>query len=206
MDARTLSMFKRELVWNCWVAQGAWGRLREMKRRKKIPGVVVGAGSIVNRDPILEWSTNSWSQAHALLGSTATISRILWPPTGARAAVRSRAKDLLAALNLPSLPELEGRSVRNAYEHSENDAPEWFEKALIRFPGRPLMGWAIGDGSPVGPKKVLPQECFRYLDNVQWTLRVGDEAPLDLKGLMVAVELLGRSIEIDQHFDLGVPP
>ena len=205
MNARTLEMLKRELVWNCWVAQGAWIRLREMKRQKAIPGLVKGASPATNMDPLLAWTTEAWRKVHGLLASTAAISRILWPVPSAKADVKSRAGDLLTALNLPPLPELETRDARNAYEHLEGDAPEWFEAAMKKYPGRPLQGWAIGDGKPASPGGTLPEETFRYLDNEAWTLRVGDEKPLDLKQLMVAVELLGRSIRVDHHFEFSGP-
>ncbi len=207
MDPRLVIALKRELVWNCWVAQGAWFRLRKMKRATEIPGAVPGVdNTLANVDPFLDWSTEGWAQVHALLGATAAISRILFPGPKAKAVTRQRAADLLQELKLPPLPELERRDARNAYEHLENYGPEWLEWALIAFPGRPLMGWQIGDGNPFGPKQVLPEECFRYLDQVKWTLRVAKEAPLDLKQLMVAVELLARSIKVDHRFDVGVPP
>jgi hypothetical protein len=206
MDPRFVTVLKRELAWNCWVAQGAWFRLREMKRAKQIPGTVPGVSrGRVNLDPLLRWSTESWSQVHALLGATAGISRTLWPAKNASQKTKQRAADLLKELDLPPLPELKSRAVRNAYEHFENSGPEWLEWALTAFPGRPLMGWQMGDGGPFGEKNVLPEECFRYLDQVHWTLRVGREPPLDLKQLMVAVELLGRSISVNHHFDVGLP-
>jgi hypothetical protein len=67
------------------------------------------------------------------------------------------------------------------------------------------MGWAIGDATPLGPKKVRPVECFRYLDNQAWTLRVGREPPLDLKGVMVAIMTLAGSLDVDHHFEVETP-
>ena len=206
MDPNELTMMKRELVWNCWVAQGGWKRVRRFRRLRRIPGVLEGSTSRSNVEPIIGLSVEAWSDVHAILGATACISRTLWPASRAGGPARARAADLRSVLHLPPLPELETRGVRNAYEHFENAGPKWFSWARGHFPGRPLMGWQLGDGSPLGSGKVLPEECFRYLDVKTWTLRVGQEKPVDLNQLMVAVELLARAINVDHRFEIGQPP
>lgn len=206
IDADELRMLKRELAWNCWVAQGAWARLKAMKLKSAPSGLVPGTQSLANVESVLKIGTEAWAHVHALLGATATISRMLWPGPSARRATKDRAPLLLEKLQLPPLPELETRDARNAYEHIENDAPEWFTWARGRFPGRPLMGWQIGDGTPFGEENTTPEECFRYLDVDHWTIRVGQNPPLDLRSLMVAIELLFRNIPVDHGFGVGVPP
>lgn len=206
MDPKRLIIVKREIIWNCWVAQGGWANLRRLKRSKTIPGIIPGVSkSWTNAEAILRYSTDSWSDVHAILGASATISRTLWPAKGASAGLKQRASELRGELNLPPLPELEDRSVRNAYEHFEKFAPNWIDEALDRFPGRPLLGWQVGDGTPYGDAKILPEQCYRYLDLKRWTLRVGLEKPLDVKQLMIAIDLLARSIDVSHRFDIGLP-
>jgi hypothetical protein len=116
VDDKMLAVMKRELVWECWTVQGGWIRLHEMKRARSIPGMVRGLReSRLNMDSLLLWSTRSWAEAHAILSGSATISRTLWPGPCAMRSTQQRAVDLLSALDLPPLPELEKRAVRNAY-------------------------------------------------------------------------------------------
>lgn len=183
----------------CWVGLSAWTRIRELIRvgpSSNAQGEVTGGPP--DENAYVSWLASVWASVQAILTSTAQISRVLWPE-GTRSGKHATYAPLVrASIAIPKMPHLENRNVRNAFEHVESKAQNWFEWALSTYPGRPLSGFAIGDGKPMGPRLVVPDECFRFLNTADWTLKVDREAPLDLRALISEVAKLAQAIDVGQ--------
>jgi hypothetical protein len=206
MDPKILTALKRELIWDCLVAIDAWSELKELARvgRKREPGAI-DFGDPPNLELLVRWNLALWIRTQAILTSTATLSRILWPYKPKDLALTNRAIDLLEDIQPPPLAMLQNRDPRNALEHIESDGPEWFEWAMSAFPDRPLLGWGLGDGGPVGAKQSLPEECFRYLNTTTWEFTVAREKPYRLDLLIHEVETLRDRIDVDTHLHGDLP-
>jgi hypothetical protein len=200
-DPKLIQLLKRELLMQCAVAEAAWNQLVDKIRNP--PSYVPESepdGGVRNQDKNVRWLAAVWASTQGILSATGQISRMLWPE-GTRAEKDAEyAPDLRANLKLPILPSLQDRKVRNAFEHVESKAPDWFAWAVGAFPGRPLVGFAIGDGLPMGPKLVEVKECFRFLNTSNWSLKVGHETPLDIRALLADVSKLASTIDVSQRF------
>lgn len=200
-DPRFLSVMRREVEMQCRVALVAWHRVNALVASGPSPLPRVGeAGETTSLESYVTWLADVWASIQAILSSTAQISRSLWPEGTRSERSAVFAPEFRDQLKLPSLPNIESRDVRNAFEHVEGRAPTWFEWALTQFPGRPLAGFAIGDGKPMGPRSMLPSECFRFLNASDWTLRVDREAPLDLRAVIAELEILSQCLGAEQRF------
>lgn len=211
MEQAVLTELKKELVMQSWVGQGAWRRLHRRVRANMIPGLRRDSPNrLANLEAILEWWTAIWSDCSSMLAAGATVSRTLWPfehrkPRPGSETERARlATELVTILDLPPLPELHDRGVRNTLEHSEEKGPDWLRRTVARYPGQAISGWAMGTPGPEFPKKAAPERCFRFLDTSNWDLHVGTEV-CNLKALAVALRVLGSAIKVRHEFEVGLP-
>lgn len=65
-----------------------------------------------------------WSSIQSILGSTANVSKILWP---ARKEYKERGKRLRQILNVQDDNILSERKFRNYFEHYDEQIDEWFK-------------------------------------------------------------------------------
>lgn len=123
-DLRAIDTYCGEVVTQATFAHIAYQALREEMQLKS------------GRD-----ITACFAYAQMILTAGAQISKLFWPPTDNKAS-KWRAEQLRAILN-PS-EELKSRSVRNSFEHFDEELDRWFATAE----GRPLIDRIIApDGA-----------------------------------------------------------
>lgn len=201
-----LSALKAEVVGQCWRAVVAWGSL--------IPLVGTMTLSYDEDDPmgreqaITNHRVEIQNCVHTILSAAGVVSRILWPPPPPRrllglptsrrrieraARAQARARRIWKEWSLPpskTLRPLRSQRVRNASEHAENDAADWFEKQ----PSGPLAEFQTGRTRvPEGERG--PGLTFRYLfvDTPDLRIKVGDES-CSLGQLVACLVLVEQSL------------
>lgn len=158
-----------------------------------------------------------WSKVHSVLSSAGIVSRVLFPrppskiqPTSEiakrnaerqRRAV-ARADVLWRKWPLPprkDLRVLAEASARNAMEHAENGAPEWFAGRL----DFPLLAYAVGLTPPKGrPSGIRGAYRFLFLDT--WRVKIGSDS-CDLRAVLKALQLIEDAIPTRSGIELALP-
>ena len=126
----------------------------------------------------------AFSQALAMVGAAAAMSRILWPP-GREAETRARGRLIRQQLRIDESSLLHDRAVRNDFEHFDERLDEFFKSGRTNIFDRAL---APVEMLPAGPYFDPPPgslgdggAIFRLIDPVAGTIAV-----------------LGHSISIDK--------
>lgn len=179
---------RNEVKNQCFRARLAGDRLEFLAGTDSIPYDVDQPNGV--ESAIVSHAVDIQTQVHTILSAAGIVARILDPkpaprdacddpnPPAAKAeAIRraraafTRAQAIWRTWPLPrreDLGPLWDRSTRNAIEHMENEAPEWFS-------GRdeyPLLGWAMGMTPPSG-KASGSRGAFRLLFQDSLRLKVG---------------------------------
>jgi hypothetical protein len=204
----SLTALKAEVLIQCWRADCAWNLLWPL------------AGTIgLSYDPtdsrgkeqaLLLERTEIVTHIHTILSAAGIVSRILWPtppskkpPTTDRdrrvrdRAIRAaqRARRIWKEWHLPAesaLRPLRSQDARNAAEHVENEAAEWFEGRSER----PLLEFGMGK-SKVGRGELGPRISFRYLflDTPYLRVKVGT-ATCSLGELVACMRMILATLPI----------
>jgi hypothetical protein len=201
-----LTALKGEVVSQCWRAEAAW--------KKLVPLVGSLALSFDQDDPLgrenaaIEHRNEIQDSIQAILSAAGIVSRTLWPPpppvnrphhpadrqkVERAKRARARAARIWKAWPLPpekALKPLKSQSTRNASEHPENDAADWFENG----PPGPLSDFQYGR-SKSAAGQFGPRYSFRYLfvDTPDLRVKIGT-ASCSLGQLVASLVRIAQSL------------
>lgn len=121
----------------------------------------------------------AFSQALAMVGAAASMSKILWPPTK-NPASRARGRAIRTAMGIDESSLLHDRAVRNDFEHFDERLDEFFKSGRTNIFDRSL---APAEMLPPGPYFDPPAgsvgdggAIFRLIDPIAGTIAVLDHS------------------------------
>jgi hypothetical protein len=166
---------------------------------------------------IVHYHTEIWSRVHTILSAAGVVTRILFPkPVPKRlenvdppdqALLRlqranERAEVIWKEWSLPpreTLKPLTDAAVRNAMEHAENGAPEWFESREEW----PLFAYGIGK-TPEPGKPSGARGAYRHLFLDSRRVKIGSE-PCDLSAILACLKSIEDMLPSKAKIDFVLP-
>jgi hypothetical protein len=207
-----------EVKQQCWRARLAGSKLYA---RLSSNSLAYDANAARGREAVVVvYNIETWTDVHTVLSAAGVVARVLFPKppgahpptTQAEAAQSQRAK--LAELRaraiwkiwpLPpkdALRSLQNPSARNAMEHAENEAPEWFTEN----PHPPLFAYGMGrqleKGKPTGMRG-----AFRFLFQEiggAWRAKIG-AATCNLDHVLEALKKIEDVLPTKALLDVRLP-
>jgi hypothetical protein len=214
-DFRVTIALKNEVKNQCFRARRAANLLDTLVSAEYLPYDVDRPQGL--EEAALTYMTDVWSHIHTILSAAGIVSRILFPKpppadrgtrgTGspgtarARAAV-TRAEEIWRTWPLPAVQELRplsDPSTRNAIEHIENGAPEWFSKRETF----PLLGFAIGR-TPEPGNSSGGKDAFRFFFEDRRRVKVGDTS-CSLSDILRSLKIIEDSVPTSGSFAMVRP-
>lgn len=214
-EARALVALRGEIKSQCFRARSAALALDEMLEAEALVYNVDQPRGI--ESAVVHYHAEIWSRVHTILSAAAIVTRIIFPkPVPNRvssAGGTDPARDRLERANdrattiwkewrLPSrrsLKPLTNAAARNAMEHAENGAPEWFESRS----DWPLFAYGIGKtpkpGRPSGAKG-----AYRYLFLDSKRVKIGNE-PCDLNAILECLKSIEETLPTKAKIDFVLP-
>jgi hypothetical protein len=213
---RVMIALKGEVKDQCWRAGLAGIRLQQALGQKSLD--YFPADSAAAETAVVLYKTSIWTDVHTILSAAGIIGRILFPkrvpaePVGGFLGDRTnidrlieankRAVDIWKTWTLPPkerLRALRGPGVRNAIEHVENGAPEWFGDR-DEFPlGATAMGTTPKSGHPSGAKGMYR---FLFIDTLR--VKVGSNV-CDLKAILSSLKDIQDTLPTKAGIQLQMP-
>lgn len=204
----SLTALRAEVLIQCWRADRAWTLLWPMA------GTIAlsydRSDALGKEQALLLERTDLLTHVHTILSAAGIVSRILWPSrpskksptTPQQRAVRERAqraalraRRIWSEWSMPqqsTLRPLKSQSTRNAAEHVETEAAEWFESQS----SRPLLEFAAGKTKTIKGEPG-PRTSFRYLflDTPDLRVKIGTDS-CSLGQLVACMRLILRALPI----------
>jgi hypothetical protein len=214
-DARIDIALRNEIKNQCYRAQAAGIELRSLLQQQGIEYDVRVSRSM--ESGVIHYYTLIWSQVHTILSAAGIVSRILFPrrapfriPLLGRprrdakrlTVANARAKRIWKSWPLPprrNLRPLMDNAARNAMEHSENAAAEWFQDQR----NFPLLAWGLGKTPPKGQASGAAG-AFRFLFQDQLRVKIGDDS-CDLNAILSCLQDIENRIPTQSKFELDLP-
>lgn len=110
------------------------------------------------RQALATWDTSGvFFSAHAFLGATGNVSKLLWPPSEN---IAGRGEELRQTLNVSDDSPVVPRTFRNHFEHFDERLEQWAIKSKRRN---------LADSNVLPPGAIEGIECEDFLRNLDPT-------------------------------------